>query len=144
MIPLVEQLGQAGMDTFPLWWALALGACLGGNLTIVGASANVVVANLGARKPVTHRLRRVHALWRGRDHRVPVDCHGLRLDQVSAVKGTPLRDPETRKDLLIVIGLFALGLIVVAILGAIAIWILQLLGWWDLTPLTVNIGLGGN
>ena len=46
MIPLVEQLGQAGLDTFPLWWALALGACLGGNLTIVGASANVVVANL--------------------------------------------------------------------------------------------------
>ena len=29
-----------------LWWSLALGACLGGNLTIVGASANVVVANL--------------------------------------------------------------------------------------------------
>ena len=45
-IPVVEQLGQAGADTFPLWWSLALGACLGGNLTIVGASANVVVANL--------------------------------------------------------------------------------------------------
>jgi Na+/H+ antiporter NhaD/arsenite permease-like protein len=33
----------------PLWWALALGACLGGNLTIIGASANVVVANMAAR-----------------------------------------------------------------------------------------------
>jgi Na+/H+ antiporter NhaD/arsenite permease-like protein len=33
----------------PLWWSLALGACLGGNLTIVGASANVVVANLAER-----------------------------------------------------------------------------------------------
>ena len=32
-----------------LWWSLALGACLGGNLTIVGASANIVVANLAAR-----------------------------------------------------------------------------------------------
>ena len=30
----------------PLWWALALGACLGGNLTIIGASANVVAAGL--------------------------------------------------------------------------------------------------
>jgi Na+/H+ antiporter NhaD/arsenite permease-like protein len=32
-----------------MWWALALGACLGGNLTLVGASANVVVANVAAR-----------------------------------------------------------------------------------------------
>ncbi|NPB05599.1 MAG: ArsB/NhaD family transporter [Aquificae bacterium] len=30
----------------PLWWALALGACLGGNLTIIGASANVVAAGI--------------------------------------------------------------------------------------------------
>ncbi len=34
---------------FPLWWALSLGACLGGNLTLVGASANVVVAGIAAR-----------------------------------------------------------------------------------------------
>jgi Na+/H+ antiporter NhaD/arsenite permease-like protein len=46
MIPIVHQLGQNGLDTGPLWWSLALGACLGGNLTVVGASANVVVANL--------------------------------------------------------------------------------------------------
>lgn len=48
-IPVVERLVETGMDPLPLWWALALGACLGGNLTIVGASANVVVANLAAR-----------------------------------------------------------------------------------------------
>jgi Na+/H+ antiporter NhaD/arsenite permease-like protein len=36
-------------DILPLWWALALGACLGGNGTIVGASANVVVAGLAER-----------------------------------------------------------------------------------------------
>jgi len=36
-------------DILPLWWALALGACLGGNGTIVGASANVVIVDL-ARK----------------------------------------------------------------------------------------------
>ena len=48
-IPIVERLGASGIAVEPLWWALALGACLGGNLTIVGASANVVVANLAAR-----------------------------------------------------------------------------------------------
>jgi len=48
MIPLVSSLGQT-MAIEPLWWSLALGACLGGNATLVGASANVVVASLGAR-----------------------------------------------------------------------------------------------
>jgi Na+/H+ antiporter NhaD/arsenite permease-like protein len=48
-IPVVERLVRDGLDARPLWWSLALGACLGGNLTIVGASANIVVANLGAR-----------------------------------------------------------------------------------------------
>lgn len=45
MIPVVENLGEA-MPVDPLWWSLALGACLGGNATLVGAAANVVVANL--------------------------------------------------------------------------------------------------
>ena len=45
IIPLVQSLGQA-MPADPLWWSLALGACLGGNLTLVGAAANVVVASL--------------------------------------------------------------------------------------------------
>lgn len=48
MIPLIESLA----DTIPiktLWWALALGADLGGNLTLVGASANVIVATLAER-----------------------------------------------------------------------------------------------
>ena len=45
MIPIVQNLGQV-MSIDPLWWSLALGACLGGNLTIVGAAANVVVVSL--------------------------------------------------------------------------------------------------
>jgi Na+/H+ antiporter NhaD/arsenite permease-like protein len=49
MIPVVKELGASGMPIDPLWWSLALGACLGGNATIVGASANVVVANLAGR-----------------------------------------------------------------------------------------------
>ena len=40
-----------------LWWALALGSCLGGNATLIGASANVVVAGISekTRTPVTFR-----------------------------------------------------------------------------------------
>ncbi|MGI8533385.1 MAG: SLC13 family permease [Candidatus Limnocylindrales bacterium] len=54
-IPVVERLIESGLEALPLWWSLALGACLGGNLTIVGASANIVVANLAARDghPIT-------------------------------------------------------------------------------------------
>ncbi|HUG30759.1 MAG TPA: ArsB/NhaD family transporter [Candidatus Limnocylindria bacterium] len=54
-IPIVQGLIDSGIGGEVLWWALALGACLGGNLTIVGASANIVVANLAARDghPIT-------------------------------------------------------------------------------------------
>ncbi|HEX5827462.1 MAG TPA: ArsB/NhaD family transporter [Candidatus Limnocylindrales bacterium] len=57
MIPLVEGLGAQGIPLEPAWWALALGADLGGNGTIVGASANVVVANIAAKAghPMTFR-----------------------------------------------------------------------------------------
>ncbi len=48
MIPVIENIGTS-MDITPLWWALALGADLGGNLTLVGASANLVVASLAER-----------------------------------------------------------------------------------------------
>ncbi len=49
MVPLIQNLGERGMDTWPLWWALAMGADFGGNATLVGASANVVVASFAAR-----------------------------------------------------------------------------------------------
>jgi Na+/H+ antiporter NhaD/arsenite permease-like protein len=48
-IPIVQGLIDSGLTGDVLWWSLALGACLGGNLTIVGASANIVVANLAQR-----------------------------------------------------------------------------------------------
>ncbi len=43
------------MSVAPLWWALSLGACLGGNGTIVSASANVIVSGISAREgyPIT-------------------------------------------------------------------------------------------
>ena len=52
MSPLVSDLVDAGGNTTQanaLWWALALGADLGGNATAVGASANVVVTGIAAR-----------------------------------------------------------------------------------------------
>ncbi|NJE02393.1 SLC13 family permease [Thermococcus sp. JdF3] len=51
MIPLIKAMGST-MDVYPLWWALSLGACLGGNGTAIGASANVVVLGIAAREGV--------------------------------------------------------------------------------------------
>jgi len=48
MIPIVKNLGRA-MPVAPLWWSLALGACLGGNTTLVGSAPNLVVARLSER-----------------------------------------------------------------------------------------------
>jgi Na+/H+ antiporter NhaD/arsenite permease-like protein len=52
MIPLIKNMGPTfGGDEalLPLWWALSLGACLGGNGTLIGASANLIVAGLAER-----------------------------------------------------------------------------------------------
>jgi Na+/H+ antiporter NhaD/arsenite permease-like protein len=53
MIPVIEDLAQAEnlseSELRPLWWALALGADFGGNATLIGASANVVVAGMSER-----------------------------------------------------------------------------------------------
>ncbi len=51
MIPLIQDIGEKlGKDAIlPLWWSLSLGACLGGNGTLIGASANVVSAGLSGK-----------------------------------------------------------------------------------------------
>jgi len=56
MIPIVKNLAQV-MPAETLWWSLALGADLGGNLTLVGAAANVVVASLAEKSghPISFR-----------------------------------------------------------------------------------------
>ena len=46
MLPLIKNLETAFPNVDALWWSLALGACLGGNATLIGASANVVAANI--------------------------------------------------------------------------------------------------
>ena len=51
LIPLIQDMGSMGLTNLdPLWWSLALGACLGGNGTLIGASANVVVASMSAQR----------------------------------------------------------------------------------------------
>jgi Na+/H+ antiporter NhaD/arsenite permease-like protein len=56
MIPIIAYLNQtvAGAESGVLWWALAVGACFGGNGTLVGASANVVTASIAER--AGHRI----------------------------------------------------------------------------------------
>ena len=55
MIPLILAMQAEGMEVTPLWWALSLGACLGGNGTLIGASANVVLSGISAKHghPIT-------------------------------------------------------------------------------------------
>ncbi|HUM57792.1 MAG TPA: ArsB/NhaD family transporter [Bacillota bacterium] len=52
MIPLIQDMGQLGgiADLNFFWWSLSLGACLGGNGTIIGASANVVVIGIAEKR----------------------------------------------------------------------------------------------
>ena len=47
LIPLILTMQGQGIDVMPIWWATSLGACLGGNGTLIGASANIVLANVG-------------------------------------------------------------------------------------------------
>ena len=47
LIPLILTMQAQGVDVTPIWWATSLGACLGGNGTLIGASANIVLSNVG-------------------------------------------------------------------------------------------------
>ena len=58
LIPVIEGLGAAGIPIHALWWALAFGTGFGGNGTIIGSTANIVVASLSerTRTPITSAL----------------------------------------------------------------------------------------
>ena len=59
MIPLIKSMAPAygGADKIePLWWCLSLGACLGGNGTLIGASANLTVAGIAERSGIPFRF----------------------------------------------------------------------------------------
>jgi len=55
LIPLIQTMAAEGIDVWPLWWAVSIGACFGGNGTIIGASANVVLTGIAGRRgyPIT-------------------------------------------------------------------------------------------
>jgi Na+/H+ antiporter NhaD/arsenite permease-like protein len=57
IIPLILTMQAQGIDVTSLWWATSLGACLGGNGTLIGASANVVLAGVSQRHgyPITFK-----------------------------------------------------------------------------------------
>ena len=57
IIPIVLNLGIEGVDIRPIWWAIALGAGLGGNATPIGSTANVFVISVSERtdRPITGR-----------------------------------------------------------------------------------------
>lgn len=64
MIPMIKEMSHMGLTNLePLWWALSLGACLGGNGTLIGASANVVVASMAAQRG--HQLSFVKYMFIG-------------------------------------------------------------------------------
>ncbi|MGI9095013.1 MAG: SLC13 family permease, partial [Thermoleophilaceae bacterium] len=49
MIPVVEQLQEGSSGDNAYWWSLALGACFGGNATIIAAAANVAASGMASR-----------------------------------------------------------------------------------------------
>ncbi len=55
LIPIIQTMATTGIDVMPLWWAVSLGACIGGIGTLIGASANVVLAGISGRygHPIT-------------------------------------------------------------------------------------------
>lgn len=58
LIPVIQGLGESGMDVTPLWWALAFGAGFGGSGTIIGSTANIIVTALSekTRHPITSKI----------------------------------------------------------------------------------------
>ena len=59
MIPVIQSMAPTfggEQELLPLWWSLSLGACLGGNGTLIGASANLTVAGIGERAGVPFRF----------------------------------------------------------------------------------------
>jgi len=84
LIPVIQGLDASGLNIAPLWWALAFGAGLGGNGTLIGSTANIVVASLSERThtPITS------ALWNKRG--LPVMMATLIVTTILYVIAYPL------------------------------------------------------
>ena len=93
MIPVVAQL-STGHETDALWWGLAIGADLGGNATIIGASANVILASMAEREGHRDLVRRVPSLRAAGHPRLDGHRDDLRLAAVPAVTSRPHDLPD--------------------------------------------------
>jgi len=52
-VPIVSDVARAGLNPFPLWWAMLFGSTLFGNLTLIGSTANIVAAGVLERRKLT-------------------------------------------------------------------------------------------
>ena len=87
MLPVVQNLEAAGLNPDNiLWWSLALGADLGGNATIIGASANVILAGIAEREGYKIGFGQFMKLRRAGCRGVHGDFHGLDLGEVHRVR----------------------------------------------------------
>ncbi|MFA7690647.1 MAG: hypothetical protein WCY18_06135, partial [Methanofastidiosum sp.] len=64
LIPVVESFNGLGINTFPLWWALLFGGCYGGNITMIGSTANIVALGI-LEKRKKYSMRFMKWLWIG-------------------------------------------------------------------------------
>jgi len=53
-IPIIQELGEAGLYTYPLWWTLLFAGTLMGNLTLIGSTANIVAIGMIERRKIGH------------------------------------------------------------------------------------------
>jgi len=64
LIPVVDSFKSLGINTFPLWWALLFGGCYGGNITMIGSTANIVALGI-LEKRKKYRMSFMKWLWIG-------------------------------------------------------------------------------
>ena len=92
MVEVVRGVSDDSLGTSPLWWALALGADLGGNATIVGASANVIVVNIARARGYPISFMHFSQVRRGNQFPDPAALHGV---PVAALLLAPRGDRRT-------------------------------------------------
>ncbi|MFH1458139.1 MAG: SLC13 family permease [Candidatus Omnitrophota bacterium] len=64
LIPVIQSFQELNLNLQPLWWALLFGGCLGGNITLVGSTANIVALGI-LEKEKNIRMNFFHWFWIG-------------------------------------------------------------------------------
>jgi Na+/H+ antiporter NhaD/arsenite permease-like protein len=62
IIPVIQDFKELGINVQPLWWALLFGGCLGGNITLIGSTANIVAIGILEKEK---KMRVSFAQWIG-------------------------------------------------------------------------------